>query len=105
MYQPPPGDSSTTVSVGFTPKKASVSTGCRHPSRATFATAVAAGDGGLQGGVRLASGGLGEQRRGKGGQQRGSEQRKVRRVVGCMERSSWCGGRVSAGSRAGWLSR
>ncbi len=37
MYQPPPGQISTTVLPGFTPKKLSVSTGWRYGSRATLA--------------------------------------------------------------------
>ncbi len=37
MYQPPPGDSSTTVIVGAMPKKFSVSYGWRYTSRSTLA--------------------------------------------------------------------
>ena len=37
VYQPPPGHTSTTVSPGLTPKKASVWAGWRYRSRATFA--------------------------------------------------------------------
>jgi len=37
VYQPPPGHSSTIVSPGLTPKKASVSAGLRYLSRAVLA--------------------------------------------------------------------